>query len=371
MRLRSDERNKTDGRSFAGPSVALLTAGRGDGGIRAGATRAARPASAVMRSRGRHGQNATGRALASAARRGHRACIDTPAGSCLHRDRRHVLAVRPIGRAFGCDLLYGLCCEDERPSGAAGDLRVQWRAGRGLRPFFNLGLVGPRIAVFGMAGHDGAHVRLTDNPDTWLAFTDLVIIDPVGTGWSRAAKPDGASAFWSVHRDAEVARQGDRALCRQERPRQLAEIHPGRKLWRLPRRQGRQAICRATRASSVTGILMVSPMIEGAFHFGGDRFALGAALQLPSLAAAELERYGHLQQGGAGAGRAFRADRLSHHARRPAAAAAMRRKRSTRGSRRSPDCRRTSSRAIARLHPRRLCQEPARRASTRSSATTM
>jgi carboxypeptidase C (cathepsin A) len=40
----------------------------------------------------------------------------------------------------------------------------------------------------------------------------------------------------------------------------------------------------------VSGILMVSPMLEGEFQFGGDRFALGAALQLPSLAAAELER---------------------------------------------------------------------------------
>ena len=54
-----------------------------------------------------------------------------------------------------------------------------------------------------MAGRDGANVRLVDNPDTWLAFTDLVLIDPVGTGWSRAAKPDGASAFWGVRRDAE------------------------------------------------------------------------------------------------------------------------------------------------------------------------
>ena len=42
----------------------------------------------------------------------------------------------------------------------------------------------------------------------------------------------------------------------------------------------------------VSGILMLSPVLEGAFQFGGDRFALGAALQLPSLAAAELERKG-------------------------------------------------------------------------------
>ena len=49
------------------------------------------------------------------------------------------------------------------------------------------GLAGPRIAVFGN-GYDGASVHLADNPETWLAFTDLVFIDPVGTGWSRPAR---------------------------------------------------------------------------------------------------------------------------------------------------------------------------------------
>jgi carboxypeptidase C (cathepsin A) len=42
----------------------------------------------------------------------------------------------------------------------------------------------------------------------------------------------------------------------------------------------------------LSGIVMLSPLLEGALEFGGDRFALGAALQLPSLAAAELERKG-------------------------------------------------------------------------------
>src|ERR1700722_2912616 len=64
--------------------------------------------------------------------------------------------------------------------------------------FLNLGLVGPRIAEFGMNGQDGSNVHLIDNPETWLAFTDLVLIDPVGTGWSRAAKPDGGGPFWDA-----------------------------------------------------------------------------------------------------------------------------------------------------------------------------
>src|ERR1700676_4689402 len=44
--------------------------------------------------------------------------------------------------------------------------------------FLNLGLLGPRVAEFGLAGHDGSLTKLQDNPDTWLTFTDLVLIDP-------------------------------------------------------------------------------------------------------------------------------------------------------------------------------------------------
>jgi carboxypeptidase C (cathepsin A) len=40
----------------------------------------------------------------------------------------------------------------------------------------------------------------------------------------------------------------------------------------------------------VSGVVMISPMIEGRFLWGGDDDPLAAALRLPSLAAAELER---------------------------------------------------------------------------------
>jgi carboxypeptidase C (cathepsin A) len=161
--------------------------------------------------------------------------------------------------------------------------------------FLHLGLVGPRIAQFGMAGHDGADVRLVDNPDTWLAFTDLVLIDPIGTGWSRPAKPDGGSAFWGVRSDAEsmakvialyVAKNG-----RVSSPKFiLGESYGGFRAAKVARDvQNEQGIV-------ISGILMLSPMLEAAFQFGGARFALGAALQLPSLAAAELERKGTVSQ---------------------------------------------------------------------------
>jgi carboxypeptidase C (cathepsin A) len=156
--------------------------------------------------------------------------------------------------------------------------------------FLDLGLVGPRIATFGN-GFDGANVRLIDNPDTWLAFTDLVMIDPVGTGWSRAAKPDGGSAFWSVHRDAEsLAKVIALYVAKNSRvssPKYiLGESYGGFRAAKVARAlQNNQGIV-------ISGITMVSPMIEGQFQFSGEHFALGAALELPSLAAAELERKG-------------------------------------------------------------------------------
>ena len=42
----------------------------------------------------------------------------------------------------------------------------------------------------------------------------------------------------------------------------------------------------------VSGIVMLSPLLDGGLTFGGTRLALGAALRLTSLAAAELERKG-------------------------------------------------------------------------------
>jgi carboxypeptidase C (cathepsin A) len=157
--------------------------------------------------------------------------------------------------------------------------------------FLNLGLVGPRIAQFAASSHDGAVTKLQDNPDTWLTFTDLVLIYPVGSGWSRPAKPDGGKPFWSVRGDAEsmaktialyVANNG-----RAASPKYImGESYGGFRAAKVARAlQDQQGII-------VSGIVMLSPLLDGAMTFGGTRLALGAALQLPSLAAAELERKG-------------------------------------------------------------------------------
>ena len=44
------------------------------------------------------------------------------------------------------------------------------------------------------------------NPETWLDFTDLVFVDPVGTGYSRFinTSDDVRKHFWSVDGDIDV-----------------------------------------------------------------------------------------------------------------------------------------------------------------------
>jgi carboxypeptidase C (cathepsin A) len=155
--------------------------------------------------------------------------------------------------------------------------------------FLHLGLVGPKLVDFGPQGHDGAAARLRDNPETWLAFTDLVLIDPVGTGWSRAPKPDDAGAFYNIRRDAEsiakvialyVAKNG-----RSASPKYLlGESYGGFRSVKVAKTLQRD------QGIVIAGILMVSPLLDAEFLFGSNRYALGAALQLPSLIATELER---------------------------------------------------------------------------------
>src|SRR6056297_3640576 len=49
-------------------------------------------------------------------------------------------------------------------------------------------------------------VDLVANPETWLDFTDLVFIDPVGTGFSRLVEPDNRlrDRYLSIDGDVEA-----------------------------------------------------------------------------------------------------------------------------------------------------------------------
>lgn len=65
-----------------------------------------------------------------------------------------------------------------------------WNGGPGAdSSTLHFNIAGPLRAVDG---------RLVDNPDTWLSATDLVFVDPVGTGFSRPARAEYAEEFYGT-----------------------------------------------------------------------------------------------------------------------------------------------------------------------------
>lgn len=184
--------------------------------------------------------------------------------------------------------------------------------------FLNLGMAGPRVADFGPEGRDGAAAKLVDNPDTWLTFTDLVFIDPVGTGWSRAAKADGGKAFWNVNNDAQslakVVALHVAHNSRTSSPKYLlGESYGGFRAAKVAR------ALQADQGIIVSGIVMVSPLIEASYTFGGQQSPFAAALTFPSFVASELERTKKILAGSHGRRRALRTQRVSDDARGPTA----------------------------------------------------
>jgi carboxypeptidase C (cathepsin A) len=70
--------------------------------------------------------------------------------------------------------------------------------------WLHLGALGPkRVQMQDDGAMPAPPYKLVDNPQTWLADTDLVFIDPVGTGYSRPAKPELGKKFWGLQGDLE------------------------------------------------------------------------------------------------------------------------------------------------------------------------
>ncbi|MET0623846.1 MAG: peptidase S10 [Pyrinomonadaceae bacterium] len=70
--------------------------------------------------------------------------------------------------------------------------------------WLHLGALGPRrVQMLEDGAMPPPPFRLVDNEHTWLDFTDLVFIDPVGTGYSRAARPDLAARYFGLQGDIQ------------------------------------------------------------------------------------------------------------------------------------------------------------------------
>lgn len=160
--------------------------------------------------------------------------------------------------------------------------------------FLMLGGIGPRMVAF---ADDGDFLpppaRLRDNPDSWLAFTDLVFVDPVATGYSRSAldEDDTAHRFFGVRQDAAAMTAFIRLwLARAERTLSpvflVGESYGGFRAAVLGRTLQDDA------GVAPSGLVLISPALDFALLRGDDRSLLPWAVDLPSFAAVHLERQG-------------------------------------------------------------------------------
>ena len=155
--------------------------------------------------------------------------------------------------------------------------------------YLQLGAMGPwRLPLDGVVPSSTS--TLVPNAETWLDFTDLVFVDPVGTGYSRfiASGDEVRKQFWSVDGDIDVLVDLHAQMDREERPAGLEEVHRGRKLWRLPRAEARRASC-TEHGVAVSGLVMVSPVIDFGWRGNGRHSPLGWVSRLPSMAATARE----------------------------------------------------------------------------------
>jgi carboxypeptidase C (cathepsin A) len=80
--------------------------------------------------------------------------------------------------------------------------------------FLHMAAVGPKRVLFSGKGEpQPPPYRWAANPYTWLGFTDLVFVDPVGTGYSRPEAGIDAKEFFGVREDTRSMAQFIGAYC--------------------------------------------------------------------------------------------------------------------------------------------------------------
>lgn len=182
--------------------------------------------------------------------------------------------------------------------------------------WLHIGTLGPwRIRMEEAAASPSAPAPLIPNIETWLDFTDLVFIDPVGTGFSQITPPSsrsddkgaeertrrrggregnreegGGSYFWSIGGDvesiSEVMHKWLKNAGRLNSPKLLVgESYGGFRGPRIAR------TLESKHGVALNALVLVSPVLDFAGRRGSYPPMTYVAL-LPSLAAAEMERKG-------------------------------------------------------------------------------
>jgi carboxypeptidase C (cathepsin A) len=151
--------------------------------------------------------------------------------------------------------------------------------------WLHLGTAGPRRVALSDDGSPSAPpYRLTDNAATWLTASDLVFVDPVGTGYSRPAAGEAREQFHGVQEDIRWVGEFIRLfLTRHQRwasPKFLAGESYG-----ATRVAGLAAHLLDRHGIALNGVVLISGALEFATLSPSPANDLPYALFVPSYAA--------------------------------------------------------------------------------------
>ncbi len=169
--------------------------------------------------------------------------------------------------------------------------------------YLHVGALGPRRVLFSERGTpEPPPVRLVDNEDTWLHFSDLVFVDPIGTGFSRhipkESTADGSESrkqqseeenpskeYWKITRDLESLSEFITSFLsehnRWESPAFIAgESYGGFRVAKLSR------LLQESYGVGLNGAILISPALEFSLLDSSDYDVLPWIDLVPSMAAA-------------------------------------------------------------------------------------
>jgi carboxypeptidase C (cathepsin A) len=202
---------------------------------------------------------------------------DALVGSVILRDREET----PTGELF-----YTAYVRTNGGPSAERPVIFAYNGGPGSASFWlHMGIMGPRRVVTPTVGPQGAPpYPMVDNDFTLLDRADIVMVDPIGTGFSRPLGDADGSHFWGLDEDAASLTQFIRRFLSEHRrwnsPRYLlGESYGTTRSAVLSRHLQRANI-------DLNGIVLVSAVLDFQTLVFPEGFDVPYIVNLPSYAAA-------------------------------------------------------------------------------------
>jgi carboxypeptidase C (cathepsin A) len=195
--------------------------------------------------------------------------------------------------------------ESGRTDAEAGIIAFVRKAASGPRPvtfvvgggpgtssaYLNLGALGPsRISFNGAA----SELRpLAANPDSWIGFTDLVFVDPPGTGQGRLVRTDTKTKerVWSVDGDIDLLADTIASWLRKHDRGNAPKVLVGQSYGGLRAPRIAEALHKR-HGMALNGLILVSPILDYGWRYHARSSPISYMTLLPSFAAARMESEG-------------------------------------------------------------------------------